>query len=119
MMNNPPVHYHSPPKARSTIPITTGWVHTKALPEIRKYQIKHLQLPEDKIKALILLHNAPTHPDAETLCSRDKEIKCMFLPSNTTAVFQSMDQGVIYMAKLIDKKKFLNEVLEVEKPLHG
>jgi hypothetical protein len=51
-----------------------------------------------------------------TNCSKDKKIKCMFLPPNKTSVYQPMDQGVIYTSKWLYKKKFLGEILEVEEP---
>jgi len=41
------------------------------------------------------------------------------LPANTTSLIQSMDQGVIYIAKRLYKKKLLNEILEVEEPAAG
>ena len=69
--------------------ITTDWFQTKAVPEIRKSQIEYLMIPENKVKSLILLGNAQTHSEVETLFSRDKKMKCMFLPQYLLS-FQSV-----------------------------
>lgn len=101
VMDNLPVHYYSSRNAWFTTEITNDWFHTKAVPAIKKHQIEHLKISEDEVKALVLLDNAPMHPDEDKLCSKDKKIKCMFLPPNTTSVFQPMDQGVIYTVALL------------------
>ncbi|XP_025410373.1 jerky protein homolog-like [Sipha flava] len=44
-------------------------------------------------KALLLLDNCPGHPSAEELRSDDGNIFAMFLPPNTTALIQPMDQN--------------------------
>lgn len=116
VMDNLPVHYYSSRNAWFTTEITSDWFHKKAVPAIINHQMEILNIPKEKIKALVLLDNAPTHPDVDKLCSRDKKIKCKFLPPNTTSVFQPMDQGVIYTAKRLYRKKFLNEILEVDEP---
>lgn len=57
------------------------------------------------MKALILLDNCPAHSQVDQLTSDDKKIRCMFLSANTTSLIQPMDQGVIYTAKRLYKKK--------------
>ncbi|XP_025207667.1 tigger transposable element-derived protein 7-like [Melanaphis sacchari] len=114
-----PVHYYSSKSAWFTSDITIDWFHKKAVPEIRRYQTEILKIPNDKVKALVLLDNCPVHPQVEYLTSDDKKIKCMFLPANTTSLIQPMNQGVIYTAKRLYKKKLLNEILEVKEPAAG
>lgn len=116
IMDTLPVHYYSSRNAWFTAEITIYWVTTKAIPQIKKYQIEKMQIPEQDVKASILLDNAPTHPAVDKLCSPDQKIKCMFLSANTTSVFQPMDQGVIYTAKGFYQRKFLNEILAAEEP---
>lgn len=119
VMDKLPVHYFNSKSAWFTSDITMDWFHKSAVPEIRKYQTDVLRIPEHEVKALVLLDNCPAHPDTEKLTSEDKKIKCMFLPANTTSLIQPMDQGVIYTAKRLYKKKLLNEILEVEEPAEG
>lgn len=58
---------------------------------------KYLEKSNLPRKAVLLLDNAPTHPSAEEL--QDGDIKAMFLPANTTAICQPMDQGVLETLK--------------------
>ena len=46
-------------------------------------------------EAVLLLDNAPSHPTSAVLQSDDGMIKTMFLPPNTTAIIQPMDQAVL------------------------
>ncbi|XP_060846462.1 tigger transposable element-derived protein 7-like [Rhopalosiphum padi] len=119
IMDSLPIHYYNSKSAWFTSDITIDWFHKKAVPEIRKYQTEILKIPDNKVKALVLLDNCPAHPQVEQLTSDDKKITCMFLPANTTSLIQPMDQGVIYTAKRLYKKKLLNEILEVEEPATG
>ncbi|GBN96928.1 hypothetical protein AVEN_252217-1 [Araneus ventricosus] len=48
------------------------------------------KLPKLPIKVLLVLDNVPSHPSEEEL--KDGNIEAMFLPSNMTALKQSMDQ---------------------------
>ncbi|GBM00874.1 Jerky -like [Araneus ventricosus] len=56
------------------------------------------------------MDNAPAHPDVETL--RAENITCIFMPPNTTAILQPMDQGGIesmkrrYIKQLLSKLRF-------------
>ena len=63
------------------------------------------------VKALLLLDNAPAHPDESVLLSSDKSIKAMFLPPNTTALIQPMDQGVLESLKRRYRKSPLRKLL--------
>ena len=83
------------------------------VPEVRRYQEDILHIPPDEVKAILLLDNAPAHPHADKLVSRDGLIKVVFLPPNITALIQPMDQGVIMVAKRLYTRMYLDEVLVV------
>jgi len=119
IMDTLPVHYYNSKNAWFTSDITMDWFHTKAVPEIRRYQTEVLKIPDDKVKALVIMDNCPIHPQIEQLTSDDNKIRCMFLPANTISLLQPMDQGVIYTVKRLYKKKLLNEILEVEDSAAG
>jgi hypothetical protein len=54
----------------------------------------HLHSKEHEEKAFLLLDHCPAHP-AEVLKSKDGKIRAMFLPKNSTALIQPMDQDII------------------------
>ena len=83
------------------------WFEEDFVPQVKKYLIKRGLLP----KAILFLYNAPAHPDATTLTSSDKLIKAIFLPANTTAPIQPMDQGVLEDMKRRYKKSLLRSLL--------
>lgn len=115
IMSNLPVHYYHSKNAWFTANITSDWFHNYAVPEIRH----QMEKSNTEVKAIILLDNAPAHPDEKKLCSADGKIICLFLPPNTTSLMQPMDQGVIYTAKRLYRKRFLSEVFEVEESTDG
>ncbi|GBM07000.1 hypothetical protein AVEN_63450-1 [Araneus ventricosus] len=55
------------------------------------------------------MDNAPAHPDVETL--KAENITCIFMPPNTTAILQPMDQGVIESMKRRCRNQLLNKLL--------
>ena len=65
-------------------------------------------------RAILLLDNAPSHPDVESLCSSDGEISCLYLPPNTTSLIQPMDQGVLETIKRRYKCDLLLRLLNEE-----
>ncbi|GBN40854.1 hypothetical protein AVEN_204107-1 [Araneus ventricosus] len=71
---------------------------------------KHLEEKKLPRRALLLIDNAPSHPEVEDLKSGN--IKAMFLPVNITSLIQPMDQGVINDLKLKYRKFILAHVLE-------
>ncbi|GBN91253.1 hypothetical protein AVEN_172873-1 [Araneus ventricosus] len=66
---------------------------------------------------LLLLNNCPGHPSAEELFNDDDEISAMFLPPNTTALIQPVDQNVIQNIKLGYRKLLLTNILN--DPVHN
>ncbi|GBN40773.1 Jerky -like [Araneus ventricosus] len=65
------------------------------------------------------MDNVPAHPDVETL--KAENITCIFMPPNTTAILQPMDQGVIESMKQYRKqvlRKLLFEGVTMRLMLH-
>ena len=77
------------------IPATADYLRAKNLP----------------VKALLLMDNAPSHPSIQLLQSQDGNIKCLFLPPNTTSLIQPMDQGVLESTKRRYRKELLRKLL--------
>ena len=75
--------------------IFTNWFHEHFVPSVTKH-FKERGMP---VKALLLLDNAPAHPDVSSLVSKDGNIKAKYLPANTTAIIQPIDQGVLEATK--------------------
>ena len=50
-------------------------------------------------RAILVLDNAPCHPDVESLFSDDGEISCLYLPPNTTSLIQPMNHRVLETIK--------------------
>lgn len=77
-------------KAWTTTTIFLDWVHYYLLPEVRSY-LEGLGLPT---KILLILDNTPSHPQSlEGMYNDDLDV--VFLPPNTTALIQPLDQSVI------------------------
>jgi len=55
-----------------------------------------LKILEEEVQAIMLLDNAPSHPNASKLCSQDCKIWCHAFKSLTTSLIQPTDQGVTY-----------------------
>lgn len=98
-----PVDYYSQKNSWMDSAIFKKWFFDKFIPKCRK-GLADLGLPQ---RALLILDNAPSHPDIESLTSEDKEISCLFLPPNTTSVLQPMDQGVLQAIKKSYKRDLL------------
>lgn len=58
---------------------------------------KYLKEEELEFKILLLINNAPGHP--ESVFSQNENVEVVFLPSNTTPFIQPLDQRVIWFAK--------------------
>ena len=100
-MNNLPVHYYSQKKSWMDCSIFSNWFHQRFVPSVSKF------CSENGLekKALLLLDNAPSHPSSATMQSDDGKIKAMFLPPNTTAAIQPMDQAILDPCKRRYKRK--------------
>ena len=112
-MDQLPVIYYNTCNSWFNAAIFEDWFFNHFIPEVRHYQEDVLHIPPDEVKAILLLDNAPAHPHADKLVSRDGRIRVVFWPPNTTSLFQPMDQGVIMATKRIYTRKYLDEVLVV------
>ncbi|XP_046686190.1 jerky protein homolog-like [Homalodisca vitripennis] len=68
--------------------------------------LKKKNLPR---KAILLMDNAPSHPDASELVSGD--IKAVFSPPNVTSLIQPLDQGVLEAMKRHYRRRLLQVLL--------
>ncbi|XP_055703946.1 jerky protein homolog-like [Phlebotomus papatasi] len=97
-----PVKYGNQESAWMTRALFKEWFFQNFVPEVRKYLQKE-GLPE---KALLILDNAPVHPEErELLCDG---IRLMFLPPSVTSTIQPMDQNVLEVLKKNIEKFSLN-----------
>jgi hypothetical protein len=78
-----------------TCEIFASWFACEFVPSVRRCLLSK-KLEE---KALLLLDHCPAHPSDDVLKPKDGKIKAMFLPKNTTALIQPLDQGIIRAAK--------------------
>ena len=106
-----PVVYYNQRNAWVDCEIFTDWFYQHFVPDVKK----HLQDQGLPVKALLLLDNAPAHPEAGSLASDDGCIKAMFLPPNTTALIQPMDQGVLEALKRRYRRRLLHNLLLEDK----
>lgn len=88
-MNALPVTYCAQKSAWMSQEIFIKWFHEVFVPNV-KNDLQSKNLPP---KAILLLDNAPTHPEVSQLTSADGNISCHFLPANTTSLIQPMDQS--------------------------
>ena len=106
-----PVVYYNQRNAWADCEIFTDWFYHQFIPGVKKH-LEDQGLPH---KALLLLDNAPAHPEAGSLMSDDGCIKAMFLPPNTTALIQPMDQGVLEALKRRYRRRLLHKLLLEDK----
>ena len=88
-----PVHWYSNSTGWMTGDIFQSYVKDQLENELREY-CRSQGLP---FKILMLLDNAPAHPQA--LLDFNEDISFVYLPPNTMSLIQPMDQGVIRMSK--------------------
>lgn len=101
-----PVYYKNQKSAWMDAALFKNWFFEQFVPKTEKF-LKKNRLPR---KALLLLDNAPSHPDVNELKSGD--IKVMYLPPNVTAILQPMDQGVLENLKRNYRRSLLQELLQ-------
>ena len=75
--------------------IFEDWFKTKWVPEVRDF-LKSKGLPQ---KAVLLLENAPSHPNESILKRNDGLRVAKLLPANVPSLIQPMDQGVISLTR--------------------
>ena len=103
-----PFDYYSQKNSWMDSSIFNKWFFEKFIPKCR-VGLRELGVPQ---RALLLLDNAPSHPDVEMLSSDDGQISCLFLPPNTTSILQPMDQGILQTIKQSYKRDLLMRMLK-------
>lgn len=106
-VNALPVNYYAQKNAWMNRTIFADWFKQVFVPQVQK-DLKSKGLPP---KAILVLDNAPCHPEEETLTSSDGNVTCFFLLANSTSLMQPMDQSVIETTKRRYRKKFLQQLL--------
>ncbi|XP_037959124.1 jerky protein homolog-like [Teleopsis dalmanni] len=91
-----PTNYKNSKSAWMTATIFKEWFHQSFVPQVKSF-LKEKNLP---IKALLLIDNAPSHPNEAELTTEDGQIFAMFMPPNVTPLIQPMDQNAIKITKL-------------------
>ncbi|GBM19523.1 Jerky -like [Araneus ventricosus] len=99
-----PVHYIHQESAWMNYSLISEEFDDCFVPEVKK-SLKKLKLK----KAILLMDNAPALPDVKTL--KEENTTCKFMPPNTTAIFQPMDQGVSKSIKRRYRKHLLSKLL--------
>ena len=112
-MKEIPVVYYDTNNAWFTSPNFSDLFFKHFVPEVKHYQENVLRIAPEEVKALLLLDNAPAHPDAEKLVSADGKLCIIFLPPNTTSITQPMDLGIMVSCKRLYRQKCLDEGLVV------
>lgn len=111
-VNSLPVKYTNQRSAWMNSEIFEKWFYDDFVPHVKEH-LAQLNLPP---KAVLLIDNAPCHPEEEMLISG--EIRAILLPPNVTSIIQPMDQGVIETTKRHYKKKLITHILECEENLN-
>ena len=93
--NTLPVFYRANKKAWMTQALFEDWFINCFIPSVKPYCLEK-GLP---FKVILLLDNAPGHP--QHLDDLNPDVKVVYLPKNTTAILQPMDQGAIATFKAL------------------
>lgn len=101
--NKLPVIYKHQSAAWMNQELFKQWFQEDFVPSVQA-QLKKNGLPP---RALLLLDNAPSHPEEKELRSPDGLICVLYLPPNCTPLLQPMDQHVIQSIKLHYRKQLL------------
>ncbi|XP_042226453.1 tigger transposable element-derived protein 1-like [Homarus americanus] len=96
-----PVFWMYNKKAWTTSDLFLNWFHHCFLPEVERY----LHQKGLEFKILLILGNAPGHPQPVEVLH--EKVQVLFLPPNTTALIQPMDQGVIKTFKANYSKRVM------------
>uniref|UniRef100_A0A8C8T197 Uncharacterized protein n=1 Tax=Pelusios castaneus TaxID=367368 RepID=A0A8C8T197_9SAUR len=107
-MRHFPVLYYNQTKAWMNREIFKDWFFKHFVPAVRDH-LRSKNLPQ---RAVLLLDNAPSHPNENVLKTSDGQIFVAYLPPNVTSLKQPMDQGVLEAFKRRYRKSLLRSVLE-------
>nr|XP_033328818.1 tigger transposable element-derived protein 1-like [Megalopta genalis] len=103
--NTLPVYWKANPRAWVTGNLFKDWFLNCFVPNVERY----LRQKNLSFKALLLLDNAPCHPQD----MNNPNVKILFLPPNTTSLLQPLDQGIIYTSKTYYIRRGLRWILDV------
>ncbi|GFS63285.1 tigger transposable element-derived protein 1 [Trichonephila inaurata madagascariensis] len=85
-----------------------NWFTEHFCPSVKRYcEIKKLEQ-----RALLLIDNAPSHPTNLSDLTTCIPVEVVFLPPNTTALIQPMDQGVISNFKSYFVRRTFEQMFE-------
>jgi hypothetical protein len=107
-MSSLPVYYRSQKSAWMDSYLFKEWFVAQFVPSVKEH-LTSLKLP---VKAVLVLDNAPTHPEEGLECDGYSDIKLLYMPPNVTSIAQPMDQGVIECFKRKYRRKLLSEILD-------
>jgi hypothetical protein len=99
-----PVHYYNHRKAWMNQEIFKDWFFKQFVPSVREH-LRSKNLPE---RAMLLLDNAPSHPNKNVLKTRDGRILfCIFPQTQRHVTSAAIDQGVLEAFKRRYRKALL------------
>ncbi|XP_053949255.1 jerky protein homolog-like [Anastrepha ludens] len=101
-----PTDYKSSKSAWMSSAIFKQWFHKSFVPQVTSF-LKEKALP---IKALLLIDNAPSHPNEAELPTENGQISAMFMSPNCTPLIQPMDQNAIKVTKLHYRNSLLASI---------
>ncbi|XP_058827103.1 tigger transposable element-derived protein 2-like [Topomyia yanbarensis] len=102
-----PVYYAASKNAWMTQFLSKKWFLEEFVPRVTKF----LQESNRPIEAVLVLDNCSAHFKGGELQTEDGKIWTEFLPPNTTAVVQPMDQNIIQMIKARYRKILMQEIM--------
>ncbi|XP_053968098.1 jerky protein homolog-like isoform X2 [Anastrepha ludens] len=105
--------YKSSKSAWMTSAISKQWFQESFVPQGTSF-LKEKALP---IKALLLIDNAPSHPNGAELITENGQISAMFMPQNVTPLIQPMDQNAIKITKLHYRNSLLASIAATKSDL--
>ncbi|KAI1888220.1 hypothetical protein AGOR_G00182770 [Albula goreensis] len=101
-----PVFWRANKKAWVTGTLTMDWLNNCFVRDVERY----LTRKNLAFKVLLILENAPGHPEALQFAHPNVEV--VFLPPNTTSLLQPMDQGIIETFKRYYTRRTFNKILD-------
>lgn len=101
------MYYRASKNAWMTRDLFKEWFFDEFVPQVTAF-LTSKGLP---VRAALVLDNCSAHFNADALKTADGLIFTIFLPPNTTAVIQPMDQNVIQMIKTRYRNQMMQEIV--------
>ena len=98
-----PVHYYGQPSSWMSQKIMEHWFYHHLDPELKAHY-------GENVEVILTIDNAGCHPP--NLNNLLDYVEVRYLPANTTALIQPMDQGVIHVFKLNYLDIYYNKMIE-------